>query len=85
MSLTKRPSKRRIGYARVSTRQQDLTRQVQALKRERCDAILSDTASGKSTAGRPNLAKALDALAPGDELVICRVESRHAGCRSSKP
>jgi DNA invertase Pin-like site-specific DNA recombinase len=45
MSLTKRPSKRRIGYARVSTRQQDLTRQAQALKRERCDAILSDTAA----------------------------------------
>jgi predicted site-specific integrase-resolvase len=45
MSLTKRPSKQRIGYARVSTRQQDLTRQVQALKRERCDAILSDTAA----------------------------------------
>jgi DNA invertase Pin-like site-specific DNA recombinase len=43
---------------------------VQALKRERCDVILSDTASGKSTAGRPNLAKALEALAPGDELVI---------------
>jgi DNA invertase Pin-like site-specific DNA recombinase len=70
MSLKKIPRKRRIGYARVSTRQQDLTRQVQALKRERCDVILSDTASGKSTAGRPNLAKALEALAPGDELAI---------------
>jgi DNA invertase Pin-like site-specific DNA recombinase len=70
MSLKKIPRKRRIGYARVSTRQQDLTRQVQALKRERCDVILSDTASGKSTAGRPSLAKALEALAPGDELVI---------------
>jgi DNA invertase Pin-like site-specific DNA recombinase len=71
MSLKKKPRKRRVGYARVSTKQQDLTRQVQALKRERCDVILSDTASsGKSTAGRPNLAKALEALAPGDELVI---------------
>jgi DNA invertase Pin-like site-specific DNA recombinase len=70
MSLKKKPRKRRVGYARVSTRQQDLTRQVQALKRERCDVILSDTASGKSTAGRPNLAKALEILAPGDELVI---------------
>jgi DNA invertase Pin-like site-specific DNA recombinase len=32
--------------------------------------IYSDTASGKSTAGRPNLARALDALDTGDELVI---------------
>jgi DNA invertase Pin-like site-specific DNA recombinase len=70
MSLKTKPRKRRVGYARVSTRQQDLTRQVQALKRERCDVILSDTPSGKSTAGRPNLAKALEALAPGDELVV---------------
>ena len=62
--------KRRVGYARTSTRQQDATRQVRALKRERCDVILSDTASGASTAGRPNLAKALAALAPDDELVI---------------
>jgi DNA invertase Pin-like site-specific DNA recombinase len=70
MSLTTKPAKRRIGYARVSTRQQDLARQVKALKREACDAIYSDTASGKSMVGRPNLAEALDDLDSGDELVI---------------
>jgi DNA invertase Pin-like site-specific DNA recombinase len=70
MSLKKKPQKRLIGYARVSTRQQDLTRQVKALKRAGCAVIHADTASGKSMAGRPELARALDDLDTGDELVI---------------
>jgi DNA invertase Pin-like site-specific DNA recombinase len=61
---------RRVGYARVSTKAQDLTRQLRALKGERCEKIFSDTASGKSLGGRPELHKALATLAPGDELVI---------------
>src|ERR1700758_2009496 len=58
------------GYARVSTQQQDLARQIKALKRVGCSPIYSDTASGKSMAGRPELARALDDLDTGDELVI---------------
>src|SRR6478735_4283552 len=65
-----KPAPRRIGYARVSTKAQDLERQIRALKAERVDEIFKDTASGKSLAGRPQLRKALDSLAPGDELVI---------------
>src|SRR5215470_20242730 len=63
-------SPRRIGYARVSTKAQELERQIRALKAERCDEIFKDTASGKSLVGRPQLRKALDSLAPGDELMI---------------
>jgi DNA invertase Pin-like site-specific DNA recombinase len=70
MSVKSRPQKCRIGYARISTMQQDLTRQLQALKAERCDRIFSDAASGKSMAGRPELEAALAGLAPGDELVV---------------
>ena len=65
MSLKTNPRKRLIGYARVSTQQQDLTRQIKALKREECDVIYADTASGKSMVGRPQLARALDDLDTG--------------------
>jgi DNA invertase Pin-like site-specific DNA recombinase len=70
MSLKKKPPKRLIGYARVSTQSQDLARQVKALKRAGCARVYSDTASGKTLAGRPQLDAALDALDRGDELVI---------------
>ena len=70
MSLKKKSPKRRIGYARVSTESQDLTRQLKVLKRAECDPVFSDKASGKSMAGRPALAEALAELDEGDELVI---------------
>jgi len=70
MSPTKKPPKRLIGYARVSTQQQDLARQIKALKRTGCVRVYSDTASGKTLVGRPELAAALDVLDRGDELVI---------------
>ena len=70
MSLETNPAKRLIGYARVSTQRQDLARQTQALKRLGCAALYSDKASGKSMAGRPQLARALADLDAGDELVI---------------
>ena len=70
MSLEKKPKKRLIGYARVSTKQQDLTRQTKALKRLGCAVIYSDKASGKSMAERPELARALADLDTGDEFVI---------------
>jgi predicted site-specific integrase-resolvase len=70
MSRTNQTSLRRVGYARVSTKSQDLSCQLRALKAQRCHKIFSDAASGKSLVGRPKLRKAIEALAPGDELVI---------------
>lgn len=70
MSHETKSEKRRIGYARVSTVQQDLTRQLVALEKEKCDQVFSDKASGKTTKGRPQLEAALKALRPGDEFVI---------------
>ena len=64
------PGPKLLGYARVSTAQQDLTRQRRALKAARCDDIFEDVASGKSMKGRPELDRLLSALAPGDCLVI---------------
>jgi DNA invertase Pin-like site-specific DNA recombinase len=70
MSPKSKPPKRRIGYARVSTEAQDLTREQKALKRAGYDPVFSDKASGKSMAGRPALAEALAELDADDELVI---------------
>jgi DNA invertase Pin-like site-specific DNA recombinase len=47
-----------------------LARQIKALKRAGCDPIRSDTASGKSMAGRPALFATLDDLDAGNVLVI---------------
>ena len=53
----------------MSTHQQNLARQIKALKRVGRAVIYADTATGKSMAGRPNYAR-LDDLDSGDELVI---------------
>jgi DNA invertase Pin-like site-specific DNA recombinase len=65
-----RTTKQLVGYARVSTVQQDLARQHRALKAEGCAKIFSDKASGRSREGRPELERAVAALGPGDVLVL---------------
>lgn len=62
----------RIGYARVSTDDQSLNLQLDAL-RPRCRHIYSDKLSGK-TRKRPGLEKALRHLQPGDTLVVWRLD-----------
>jgi DNA invertase Pin-like site-specific DNA recombinase len=61
---------RKIGYARVSALHQNLDRQIAALRAEQCDRVFREKASGKSTKGRPELEKAIDALGTGDILVV---------------
>jgi predicted site-specific integrase-resolvase len=53
---------KRIGYARVSSLDQNLDRQIAALRAEGCDRIYREKASGKDMRNRPELAKAIDAL-----------------------
>jgi DNA invertase Pin-like site-specific DNA recombinase len=60
----------KIGYARVSTSQQNLDRQIGALRAERCDEIFREKASGKDAKNRPELEKAIDRLGTGDVLVV---------------
>jgi DNA invertase Pin-like site-specific DNA recombinase len=62
-----------LGYARVSTDQQDHALQVDALKGAGCARIFVETASGTRT-DRPELAKALELAREGDVLVIWRLD-----------
>ena len=64
-----------IGYARVSTGDQDVNLQLDALHQAGCtdDHIFLDVASGTCTT-RPGLATCLQALAPGDTLIVWRLD-----------
>ncbi len=62
-----------VGYARVSTSDQNLDLQVDALNRAGCGRVFTDTASG-SLAERPQLSAALDYLRSGDTLVVWRLD-----------
>jgi DNA invertase Pin-like site-specific DNA recombinase len=63
-----------IGYARVSTTDQNLEVQESALRAAGCDLIRSEKRSGTTTAGREELRTVLDFLRSGDELVVTRID-----------
>jgi DNA invertase Pin-like site-specific DNA recombinase len=63
----------KIGYARVSTLEQNLDLQVDALKQAGCQKIITDEISG-SVADRPGLMKLKEALREGDTLVVWRLD-----------
>jgi len=61
------------GYVRVSTDDQDLTLQINALERYGVDFIFSDRASGKSMK-RAGIKRAVKIMRPGDTLVIWKLD-----------
>lgn len=62
-----------IGYARVTTDDQHLDPQRDALTLVGCERIYEDTVSG-TQAKREGLARLISALRPGDTLVIWRLD-----------
>lgn len=63
----------KVGYARISTSEQNLHLQEDALKSEGCDQIYKDIASGVKTE-RPGLEEALAYLRAGDVLVVWKLD-----------
>ncbi len=64
----------KIGYARVSTDDQDTTIQMEALTKAGCEIIRQEKVSGTSTTGRKELAAVLDFIRAGDTLVVTRID-----------
>jgi DNA invertase Pin-like site-specific DNA recombinase len=62
-----------VGYARVSTHEQNLDLQQDALKQADCQRIIVDQVSG-SVAERPGLTKLKEVLREGDTLVVWRLD-----------
>lgn len=63
-----------IGYARVSTEDQNCTIQIDALRAAGCDPIRSEAKSGTTTSGRTELETILSFIREGDTLVVTRID-----------
>lgn len=63
-----------IGYARVSTADQNTDTQVERLKAVGCDIVRQEKVSGRSRDGRTELETILDFIRPGDTLVVVKLD-----------
>ncbi|WP_316800204.1 recombinase family protein [Pedobacter frigidisoli] len=63
----------KIGYARVSTKEQNLNLQIEALEKAGCEIIFKETISG-ATKFRPELDKMIAQFRKGDELIVWKLD-----------
>ena len=64
----------KVGYARVSSVDQNLDVQLETLKSFGCEKIYQEKVSGTSTQGRNKLKECIEFVREGDELVITRID-----------
>lgn len=64
----------KVGYARVSTDDQSLALQIDALRRAGCEVLYSDRGISGASFSRPGLNAALEAVSAGDTLVVWRLD-----------
>jgi DNA invertase Pin-like site-specific DNA recombinase len=65
---------RKYGYARVSTTDQDLTLQYEALNAAGCITVFAEKQTGTSVGKRTQLRTLLDVVQEGDEVIITRID-----------
>lgn len=63
-----------VGYARVSTQDQDTALQLDGLNNAGCSVIFQEKASGASRRGRKELERCLDSLKNGDVLIVYKID-----------
>ena len=63
----------KVGYARVSTKDQNLDMQIDELKKDGCERVYTDKVTGAKSS-RPGLDKCLKSLKEGDTLVVWRLD-----------
>lgn len=66
--------KKTIGYARVSTREQNLRSQIDRLQEAGCEDIYIDQASGKTTRERTGLGELLKHVRKGDVVIVTQLD-----------
>lgn len=71
--VKKRVKNMKYGYARVSTRHQDLEGQMRLLEEERCDKIFFEKITGTKSE-RPEFQKLLQLIQTGDTLVVTKLD-----------
>ena len=64
----------KYGYARVSTDEQNLDLQLDALRKAGCDQIFEDQGVSGATISRPELDKLLETVEPGDQIMVWRLD-----------
>ena len=64
----------KFGYARVSTRDQNLEAQLDALTAAGCDKIITEKASGNGSKERPELDRLVENLREGDTLFVYKLD-----------
>ncbi len=72
-----------IGYARVSTQEQNLDLQLNALNEAGCDQVFEDLGLSATTYRRPGFEQALAALEAGDILVIWKMDRAFRSVRDA--
>lgn len=70
----------KIGYVRVSTKDQNLDSQIDLLNAQRCDKIYLEKVSGK-TSSRPELLQMLNTLRPGDTVIVTKLDRLARGLK----